>query len=647
MITTCVVIVGIAVTAIAGLASYRSYRYAEVQQTAFKADNAASAAMLALDRVALSVRAVKAMYAADWVTPDQFVRFARTLMGSEGIRSLEFDRKVPLADRASYETGLSAQEGKGLGIWQYNRAGKPERAPDRPVYFVREATNYLAGIAPPVGLDVASIPARAALINQSIASFDLVASGPITFDGSQESGVVLVIPAIDRAGAIVGVATGTITFSELATIAALASGARGVTIAVGVDTPGAAPAPGASLRGAEPAIANKRVFSFGGRTWTVTVSNSSGGDPLAAWLVVLVVGAGLATTAALAAWLIGLGKTADIAEARAQLLRMLDGLGPLAWLLTPDGTVIHANRTASAELRRPEDEIVGRPFADLPLAGDRDAQLERVHAAIAAAAQGEDSLFDLMLADDDDAERVFVLWIRPLGPSAGPPANLVASAVDITRRYESEQTQRLLMRELDHRMKNTLQVIQAVIRRTARAQASVGAFERSLLGRVGAMSRTHDLLAEERWLGAEMNAIVTQETGSFDATGAFSVSGPRLRLNPRAALSIALVMHELGTNASKYGALSTPEGKIAVTWQVYRSGDEPTICLRWQESGGPPVSPPSEKGFGSMLIESSIAYELEGRAQLNYRPDGLVCIISMPLRMLRPFLDEPAEHGAG
>ena len=94
MITISVVILGIAVTAVAGLVSYRSYRYAEIQQTASKANNAASAAKLALDRVALSVRAVKAMYAADWVTPDQFVRFAQTLMGTEGIRSLEFDRKV-------------------------------------------------------------------------------------------------------------------------------------------------------------------------------------------------------------------------------------------------------------------------------------------------------------------------------------------------------------------------------------------------------------------------------------------------------------------------------------------------------------------------------------------------------------------------
>ena len=170
----------------------------------------------------------------------------------------------------------------------------------------------------------------------------------------------------------------------------------------------------------------------------------------------------------IAAYLIGLDKTAEIAEARAQLLRMLDGLGPLAWLLKPDGTVIHANRTAGAVLNRPRGAD-RRP----PVLGPAAARRPRMRASSAPvrpsdrAARGDDSRFDLILTDEDDAQRVFDLWIRPLDSAHGRPTDLVASAVDITGRYESEQTQRLLMRELDHRIKNTLQVIQAVIRRTA------------------------------------------------------------------------------------------------------------------------------------------------------------------------------------
>lgn len=438
-VTTGVVILGIGLTAVAGGISYRSYQHAEIQQIASRADNAASATRLALDRVALSVRAVRAMYAADWVTPNQFVRFAQTLMTSEGIRSLEFDRRVELSGRAAYERSLPVEAGNtngALGIWQYDDNGKPRRAPDRPVYFVREAVNYTDGTPPSVGFDVASIAQRAGLINQSISKFDLVVSRPVSFRSGIGDGVMLIIPALDRAGSIVGVATATITFDELATVVARASGAYGLQIAV--DGPGAAQnQPG---RAAGPPPPNRRVFGFGGRTWTVTIPMTGGSDPLGAWLVFLIVGAGLATTAAVAAYLIGLGKTAEITEARAQLLRMLDGLGPLAWLLTPDGIVLHANRTASAELRRPETEIVGRPFWNLPLDGDRDAELERIRSAVARTARGEDARFDLVLADGAAGQRVYDLWIRPFGNSAELPANLVASAVDITDRHESEQT---------------------------------------------------------------------------------------------------------------------------------------------------------------------------------------------------------------
>ena len=637
-----VVVVGITATAVAGWFSYRSYRHVEIQQTAFKTDNAASAVKLALDRVALAVRAVRAMYAADRVTREQFERFARTLTTSEGIRSLGFYRRVPLASRQAYEMGLSTEPGKTLGIWQYDENGKPVRAPDRPVYYPVDSAYVIGGPEPSYGLDVASLPGRVDAIDKAISSFDLVIGKPILFTGSTQGGVVFYVPATDRTGAVVGVATGTLTFDELSTVAAQTSGAAGVKISVDVDEPSDASAPGAA---AEPATPNKRVFNFGDRTWTVTVPPAEGENSTAAWLVVLVVGAGLATTVAVVAYLIGLSQTADATEARAQLRGMLDGLGPLAWLLTPDGEVMHVNRTASTALGRAESEIVGQPFWNLPLGPESAGEVERIRAAIKRAANGEDVRFDLTLTGSEGDESVFDLWIRPLGPR--PAAHLVASAADITDRHEGEQTQRLLMRELDHRMKNTLQVIQAVIRRTARTQGSIETFERSLLGRVGAMSRAHDLLAQERWLGAEMGTVIDQEVKSFDPGGAIRASGPSIRLNPRAALSVALAIHELGTNAAKYGALASSGGTISLTWSIDRSGDQPMVVLRWQESGGPEVSIPENKGFGSMLIERSIAYELEGHAVLDYRREGLVCEIFVPFRMLRPFVAERVVEAAG
>jgi len=237
---------------------------------------------------------------------------------------------------------------------------------------------------------------------------------------------------------------------------------------------------------------------------------------------------------------------------------------------------------------------------------------------------------------------VLDLWVRQLGDEA----NLVASAVDVTDRHEAEDTQRLLMRELDHRMKNTLQVIQAVIRRTAKSHRSVATFEQSLLGRVRAMSRAHELLAGERWLGADIDTIVRQETSTFDAGGVIRIDGPRIRLNPKAALSIALAIHELGTNASKYGGLSSAKGTVDINWAIERVDGKPWLALHWQESGGPPVEMPTERGFGSMLIERSIAYELGGDATMEFLTTGLSVVIKAPLQSIRPFVSERVSEAA-
>jgi two-component sensor histidine kinase len=174
----------------------------------------------------------------------------------------------------------------------------------------------------------------------------------------------------------------------------------------------------------------------------------------------------------------------------------------------------------------------------------------------------------------------------------------------------------------------------------------VETFEQSLLGRVNAMSRAHELLAQERWLGADASTVIRQETGTFDPGNAIETEGPLIRLNPKAALSFALAIHELGTNASKYGALSAPGGRVRVTWSVDRTGKEPRFMLGWMETGGPEVRQPEQRGFGSLLIERSIAYELDGEATVEYRPEGLVCTIFAPLRTIRPFVTERAE-GSG
>ena len=637
LVTAIALIIGLGVTAVAGWTSHRYLERVSNQQNALRAESSASAVQLAVDRVALAVRAVRAMYAADWVTRDQFVRFARSLTANESIRSLGFYRRIHNNDRAAYEAGLTTEPGRTIGIWEYDKDQKPVRAPERPVYYVIESGFVRAGTEPSYALNIASLPGRGDSLVQASSAFDVVVSDRISFTNA-ESGLAFYGSTIDRSGEIAGVAAATVTFAELADVARRASGVVGINVDLSTT-----PSGGSAPSGASP---NARSFAFGGKTWVVAVP-ANAASIADRWLTLLVIGVGLAATGTVVAYLFGLAKRREVAEAQARLTGMLDGLGPLVWLLELDGTVVHANRTASSALGKTEREIAGRRFWELPLGSNDPAAPALVSSAVEKAARGSEARFDLAVTRaGNDNNQVIDLWIRPLAGETGRPVGLVVSAVDVTDRFEGEQTQRLLMRELDHRMKNTLQVVQAVIRRTARTQRSIPQFETALLGRVGAMSRAHDLLAQERWIGADIATVVRQEAAIFDAGSAIRLAGPPVRLNPRAALSIALAIHELGTNAAKYGALSVSAGTASAGWSIDRTEDEPYLVLRWEESGGPRVAAPQGRGFGSMLIERSIAYELDGKATMDYREAGLTCTIAIPLRTIRPFVPERTAEPA-
>ena len=632
-LATGILIAGLGLTIIAGWLATHYYARIQEQQANLRTDNATYAVRVALDRVSIAVQAVRALYASDWITPEQFERFSRALTASETIRSLSFFRRVDQNERVQYERRFGDPTAGALGIWQPGPDGKPVRAPVKDSYFVVEASYLSGGETPNYGLDVSSLPGRIDAIQDAIRRFELTASDPVRFVGSVDDGVFLYAPAIDRSGSVVGVAAGSITLTELARVAERASGVDQIDVAAGAvvnPSSGGSDAPALS--------SNQRTFEFGQRRWIVTVTPPNGANGLSWWTLLLIAGTGLAATAAIIGYVVAREQTREIARARASLRGMLDGLGPLAWLLTPDGPIVNAHRAAIGTFGPAKNNGVGKPFWQLPLAGVSPEQTDRLRRAVASAAQNENVRFDLPV-ERENTRTVLDLWIRPLKSSHGDPHNLVASAVDVTDRYESEETQKLLMRELDHRMKNTLQVIQAIIRRTAKSHSTVDGFEQSLIGRVNAMSRAHELLAEERWHGADLSTVVRQEAGSFDMGGSIKVEGPSVRLSPKAALSFALAVHELGTNASKYGALSSTQGNVRVTWDIDRTGDEPRLDLRWQEFDGPEVRPPTAKGFGSLLLERSIAYELQGDAEVQYLKEGVLCTISAPLRTIRPFVD--------
>lgn len=205
-----------------------------------------------------------------------------------------------------------------------------------------------------------------------------------------------------------------------------------------------------------------------------------------------------------------------------------------------------------------------------------------------------------------------------------------AAARERLRAWQQEQ---LLMAELDHRVKNTLASIQAMVSLTSRSAASLVAFTEGLDRRIGSMSRAHSLLTKSRWEGVSIHALFQEEMDAYRAEHAnISLDGPDLALAPKTALALSLAVHELATNAAKYGSLSVNSGRVAIRWRVDDLGG---LDLLWQESGGPPVSPPKQRGFGSKMIERALAMETGGRPTLVFDPGGVRCRITLPANGLR------------
>ena len=202
---------------------------------------------------------------------------------------------------------------------------------------------------------------------------------------------------------------------------------------------------------------------------------------------------------------------------------------------------------------------------------------------------------------------------------------------DITERKANEEARALLAREVDHRAKNALAIVQALVSLTRAPTRET--FVEAVTGRVSALARAHSLLAQNRWSGASLRKVVQDEVSAYERPGQVQYGGPDLMLSPKAVQPIGLLIHELATNAVKYGALSTVKGKVHVEWKL-KGGD--MLFLRWQESHGPPVTPPKQKGFGSNLITTVTGLQLGGDVEIDWAPEGIVVTASLPAGVIRP-----------
>ncbi len=254
----------------------------------------------------------------------------------------------------------------------------------------------------------------------------------------------------------------------------------------------------------------------------------------------------------------------------------------------------------------PGSEIVARAIGGTPVQG------------IEAAAPDAPKCKDLLIS------------AAPLRIGSDQISGCVVTMVDLSQRKTLEQQQLLLMGELDHRVKNTLALVLSIANRTANSEETVDGFQTAFSGRIQALAATHNILAECSWSSVRVAEVLHQEVGPFITTGEnrLRVSGPDVRIRPRAAIALGLVLHELATNAVKYGALSSPDGVVAVNFTD--NPESAFFSLEWREADGPRVAEPNRFGFGQTVITRSLQYSVDGGAELEYPSEGVRCTMRIP-----------------
>ncbi|HUL08464.1 MAG TPA: PAS domain S-box protein [Candidatus Acidoferrum sp.] len=292
-----------------------------------------------------------------------------------------------------------------------------------------------------------------------------------------------------------------------------------------------------------------------------------------------------------------------------------------------DGIIRSWNGGATRIFGYEPQEMIGQPILRIipPELHDQEQEI------LARLRRGERiEHFETVRVTKDGRRLDISLTVSPVRDKLGSIVGASKVARDITERKRAEELQRLLLGELNHRVKNTLATVQSIANQSVRHAQNPVTFLSSFSGRIQALAQAHDLLTQNSWRGADILPLVRDQllaAGSGDER--ISFSGPSVMLDPQAAVHLAMILHELGTNARKYGSLSVPAGRLAVSWRVQTNGRR-DLHLRWQESKGPPVTAPSARGFGSTLIEKSLAAH-DGEASIHYGADGVTCEIRLPL----------------
>jgi PAS domain S-box-containing protein len=329
-------------------------------------------------------------------------------------------------------------------------------------------------------------------------------------------------------------------------------------------------------------------------------------------------------------------RKARLYQRRVELAMDAAGLGEFEWDITEDRIFISERMKSLTGIEWDSANGLG---GDLSFRFIHPDDVEGLRKAVEGGLQadGRYQAEYRMIRPDDGRLR----WMQGAGVSvadrSGAPRRVIGVVRDITERKSEEEHRETLLSEMDHRVKNVLAAVQSLAAQSARRTTSTEGFISAFAGRLKAMASAHELLTATRWRGADLAHIAAAELGGL-APGQARWEGPELILTPRAANAVSLALHELATNAVKYGALSVETGRVEVIWEVPPEGG---FTLRWVERGGPPVAPPERRGFGSTLLDRVTGRELGGEGRVEYHADGVRAVLKADRRAVAQPVSEP------
>jgi PAS domain S-box-containing protein len=337
-------------------------------------------------------------------------------------------------------------------------------------------------------------------------------------------------------------------------------------------------------------------------------------------------------------------KSENQKDAEAEVESFQEDLGPfvvaaettrMAMLFTdakdPGNPIIFVNDSFLELTGYARDEVLGHDFNFLLALNANADTLKQIELEFEG---NSSSCPDVLSHRKDGTEFWAGLFINPVRDEDGKIVQHFISLVDLTKHKDEQLQSKMLIEELNHRVKNTLSTVQSIVWQALRTISDPKLVRKAIESRLLALSRSHDLLTRENWKTASLYDVVHDAMEPFGVADGRAnrivIRGKNVRFPPKAALALGIVFNELATNAVKYGSLSNADGSILIEWTSQPSPKGNRLILRWQEIGGPRVTPPSRKGFGSRMIEQGLAHELEGTAHLDYAPGGLVCTIDLP-----------------